>query len=250
MANTLIPQEQQKARNPLVEYEVHGEKVKLSAQTVVNYLVSGNGNVSGQEVMMFMNLCRYQHLNPFIREAYLVKYGNSPATMIVGKDVFLRRAKANPSFRGLNAGIYVLTSDGKPEAREGTFYIKSAEKLCGGWCRVFVDGWESTYFHSVPLDEYLGRKGNGDINSNWSTRPATMIRKVAIVQALRDVFPETNAQLYSAEEMGVREEDLPTAEVDAKVVNESVPVVKDKSKAPAPEKTGGGAAAALFGGAT
>lgn len=243
MANTLIPQEQQKARNPLVEYEVHGEKVKLSAQTVVNYLVSGNGNVSGQEVMMFMNLCRYQHLNPFIREAYLVKYGNSPATMIVGKDVFLRRAKANPSFRGLNAGIYVLTSDGKLEAREGTFYIKSTEKLLGGWCRVFVDGWESTYFHSVPLEDYIGRKSNGEANSNWATRPATMIRKVAIVQALRDVFPETNAQLYSAEEMGVEEKDLPTADVEVKEV-------KEEPKAPAPEKTGGGAAAALFGGAT
>ena len=240
MANTLIPQEQQKARNPLVEYEVHGEKVKLTAQTVVNYLVSGNGNVSGQEVMMFMNLCRYQHLNPFIREAYLVKYGNSPATMIVGKDVFLRRAKSNPSFRGLNAGIYVLSKDGTLSQREGTFYIKNEERLVGGWCKVYVDGWETPFLHSVPLDEYIGRKSNGEANSNWATRPATMIRKVAIVQALRDVFPETNAQLYSAEEMGVREEDLPTAEVEAKEIKE----------APAPEKTGGGAAAALFGGAT
>lgn len=243
MANTLIPQEQQKARNPIVEYEVHGEKVKLSAQTVVNYLVSGNGNVSGQEVMMFMNLCRYQHLNPFIREAYLVKYGNSPATMIVGKDVFLRRAKSNPSFRGLNAGICVLSKDGTLSQREGTFYIKNEERLVGGWCRVFIEGWETPFLHSVPLDEYLGRKNNGDINSNWSTRPATMIRKVAIVQALRDVFPETNAMMYSAEEMGVEEKDLPTDEVKADEV-------KDESKAPTPEKTAGGAAAALFGGAT
>ena len=105
-------------------------------------------------------------------------------------------------------------------------------------------------FNNGRLEEYIGRKSNGDPNSNWATRPATMIRKVAIVQALRDVFPETNARLYSAEEMGVREEDLPTAEVDAKVVNESAPVVKDESKAPVPEKTAGGAAAALFGGAT
>ena len=238
MANTLIP-EQQKARNPIVEYEVHGEKVKLSAQTVVNYLVSGNGNVSGQEVMMFMNLCRYQHLNPFIREAYLVKYGNSPATMIVGKDVFLRRAKSNPSFRGLNAGICVLSKDGTLSQREGTFYLKNEERLVGGWCRVFIEGWEIPFLHSVPLDEYIGRKSNGEANSNWATRPATMIRKVAIVQALRDVFPETNAQLYSAEEMGVREEELPTAEVEVKEV---------KEQAPAPEKTAGGAAAALFGG--
>lgn len=250
MANTLIPQEQQRPRNPGAEYEANGEKVRLSAQTVVNYLVSGNGKVNEQEVMMFIQLCKYRHLNPFIREAYLVKYNNSPATMIVGKDVFLRRAKSNPSFRGMQAGIYVLSKDGKLSQREGVFYIKDMERLVGGWCKVFVDGWETPFLHSVPLDEYLGRKNNGEINSNWTTRPATMIRKVAIVQALRDVFPETNAQLYSAEEMGVREEELPTAEVDAKVVNESSSVVKDESKAPIPEKTAGGAAAALFGGAT
>lgn len=243
MANTLIPQEQQRPRNPGAEYEANGEKVRLSAQTVVNYLVSGNGKVNEQEVMMFIQLCKYRHLNPFIREAYLVKYNNSPATMIVGKDVFLRRAKSNPSFRGMQAGIYVLSKDGKLSQREGVFYIKDMERLVGGWCKVFVDGWETPFLHSVPLDEYIGRKSNGDPNSNWSTRPATMIRKVAIVQALRDVFPETNAQLYSAEEMGVREEDLPTADVEVKEV-------KEEPKAPAPEKTGGGAAAALFGGAT
>lgn len=241
--NTLIPQEQQRPRNPGAEYEANGEKVRLSAQTVVNYLVSGNGKVNEQEVMMFIQLCKYRHLNPFIREAYLVKYNNSPATMIVGKDVFLRRAKSNPTFRGMQAGIYVLSKDGKLSQREGVFYIKDMERLVGGWCKVFVDGWETPYLHSVPLDEYIGRKSNGEANSNWATRPATMIRKVAIVQALRDVFPETNAQLYSAEEMGVREEDLPTADVEVKEV-------KEEPKAPAPEKTGGGAAAALFGGAT
>lgn len=243
MANTLIPQEQQRPRNPGAEYEANGEKVRLSAQTVVNYLVSGNGKVNEQEVMMFIQLCKYRHLNPFIREAYLVKYNNSPATMIVGKDVFLRRAKSNPTFRGMQAGIYVLSKDGKLSQREGVLYIKDMERLVGGWCKVFVDGWETPFLHSVPLDEYLGRKNNGEINSNWTTRPATMIRKVAIVQALRDVFPETNAQLYSAEEMGVREEDLPTADVEVKEV-------KEEPKAPIPEKTAGGAAAALFGGAT
>ena len=50
------------------EYESNGEKVKLSPVTVRNYLVNGGGNVSDQEVMMFLTLCRYQHLNPFLKE--------------------------------------------------------------------------------------------------------------------------------------------------------------------------------------
>lgn len=27
---------------------------------------------------MFLNLCRYNHLNPWLKEAYLIKYGDKP----------------------------------------------------------------------------------------------------------------------------------------------------------------------------
>ena len=79
----------------IVEYESNGEMVKISPTMIKRYLVSGGGNVSDGEVMMFMSLCRYQHLNPFLREAYLIKYGsNDPATIVTGKDVFTKRANA------------------------------------------------------------------------------------------------------------------------------------------------------------
>uniref|UniRef100_UPI0024A7C8FA recombinase RecT n=1 Tax=Secundilactobacillus kimchicus TaxID=528209 RepID=UPI0024A7C8FA len=69
-------------KNTLVEYDVNGEQVKLSPGIVKQYLVSGNGKVTDQEIVMFMQLARYQHLNPFLNEAYLVKFGNSPASII------------------------------------------------------------------------------------------------------------------------------------------------------------------------
>lgn len=88
---------------------------------VHTYLVSGGGNVSDGEVMMFMSLCRYQHLNPFLREAYLIKYGsNDPATIVTGKDVFTKRANADPRYKGKKAGIIVIKKDGAVEEREGT----------------------------------------------------------------------------------------------------------------------------------
>ena len=58
----------------IVEYEANGELVKLSPNMIRKYLVNGGGNVSDGEVMMFMSLCKYQHLNPFLKEAYLIKY--------------------------------------------------------------------------------------------------------------------------------------------------------------------------------
>ena len=83
--NNKLPMAAKQQPAGLVEYDSNGEKIKLSMQTVRNYLVSGAGNVSDQECVMFMTLCKYQHLNPFLREAYLIKYGNSPATIVTDR---------------------------------------------------------------------------------------------------------------------------------------------------------------------
>lgn len=185
-----------------ITFTANGENVKLSPATVRQYLVNGGGAVTDQEVVMFMSLCRYQHLNPFLREAYLVKYGNSsPATMVTGKDVFLKRANRNANFRGMKAGIIVQDENtGEWTEREGTFYLPT-EKIVGGFAQVFVKGREP-YCATVSFGEYAGRKANGELNSQWVTKPATMIRKVALVQALREAFPEDFSQLYAAEEVG------------------------------------------------
>lgn len=42
---------------------------------------------------MFINLCKYAGLNPWLKEAYCIKYGNEPATMVVGKEAFMKRAE-------------------------------------------------------------------------------------------------------------------------------------------------------------
>ena len=67
----------------------------------------------------------------------------------------------------------------------------------------------------MSLDEYIGKKKDGTINSQWATKPATMIKKVALVQALRDAFPSALGQLYIQDEMDIDTE-LPTNEVNVK----------------------------------
>lgn len=185
------------------EYDSNGEKVKLSPATVRNYLVNGGGNVTDQEVMMYLTLCRYQHLNPFLKEVYLIKYGNSPATIVTGKDLFMKRANRNPNYAGKKAGIIVASKEnGAVTEREGTVYIPETEELIGGWAKVYIKGHSEPEYASVSFNEYAGRKSDGTLNSQWATKPATMIRKVALVQALREAFPEDFGGLYSPEEMG------------------------------------------------
>jgi phage recombination protein Bet len=195
-----MAEEKKQENTGIVEYESNGEIVKISPTTVRKYLVSGGGNVSDQEVMMFMSLCRYQHLNPFLKEAYLIKFGNNdPATIVTGKDVFTKRADANPNYAGKKAGIIVQKKDGSVEEREGSFVLKD-ESIVGGWAKVFIKGRETPEYQSVSFDEYVGRKKDGTINSQWSKKPATMIRKVAVVQALREAFPDKFQGLYAQEE--------------------------------------------------
>ena len=81
----------------ITEYKVGEESIRLSPAIVRKYLVNGSGNVTDQEIMMFIGLCKYQHLNPFLREAYLIKYGNQAATIVTGKEAITKRKSATVS---------------------------------------------------------------------------------------------------------------------------------------------------------
>lgn len=177
-----------------ITFKANGEDVKLSPKMIKDYLVAGNGQVTDQEVVMFLSLCKFQHLNPFLREAYLIKYGTSPATVVVGKDVLLKRAMRSEKFGGLSAGVIVVNANGEIEEREGTFVLPD-ENLVGGWAKVIIKGYEVPFYSSVSMKEYSTGK------SNWLTKPATMIRKVAVAQALREAFPEEMSSLYEQEEV-------------------------------------------------
>lgn len=186
-----------------IEYKCGDETVKLSPSIIRNYLVNGNGDVTDQEVAMFLNLCRFQHLNPFLREAYLIKFGNQPATIVTGKDAITKRAMRNPKYAGQQAGVVIFHSEsGELEYRTGSLVMQN-EQLVGGWAKVFVKDYDVPIEVSVSYQEYVGTTKNGEVNSQWSKKPATMIRKVALVQALREAFPEDLGGLYASEEMNI-----------------------------------------------
>ena len=206
----------------MATYEANGVPVELDAQTVRNYLVNGNGAVTDQEVAMFINLCRYQGLNPFLREAYLIKYDSkAPASTVVGKDAFTRRAAQIEECKGWSAGVAVVTKKNEYVEREGTIVLPE-ERLVGGWCEVLRDGWEKPFKASVNLNEYNTGK------SMWAKMPATMIRKVAIVQGLRDAFPDKFQGMYDQSEMGT-DGSLPETEIPQNP--EEQPIDKAKKKA-------------------
>lgn len=180
--------------NAVVKYQVEDKVVELSPDIVKKYLVSGDGKITDQEIMMFLKLCEYQELNPFLREVYLVKYGSKPATMITGKETFLKRAYRHPKYQGHKTGI---STDGKM-----------------AWAEVYVENYQTPIRCEVDYDEYVGKKSDGSVNRMWSEKPRTMLKKVALVQALREAFPETFGGMYSQEEINtIDATELSTKEV-------------------------------------
>lgn len=191
-------------QNKITTIKTDTGEIKLSSQIVKDYLVAGGGNVSDQEVKLFIALCSAQKLNPFIKEAHLIKYGSSPATIVVSKDVYQKRADKHPDYKGKKAGIIVLGVDGKIDYRVGTFYMPATETLVGGWCEVYREGREPERVE-VSIDEYIGRKKDGTVNTQWSGKPATMIRKVAVAQCLREAFTTEFQGMYIPDEFGEEE---------------------------------------------
>lgn len=187
MSNKLAVKEQEAV------YVVNGEEVKLSPSTVKNYLTRGNGNVSDQELVMFINLCKYQRLNPFLNEAYLVKFGDKPAQNIVSKEAYMKRAENHPSYAGFEAGIIVEREDELVDL-EGAVKL-SKDKLVGGWAKIFRKDREKPISVRISLGEFS--KGQ----ATWNQMPLNMIRKSAIVNAQREAFPEELGALYTEEDV-------------------------------------------------
>ena len=192
----------------VVKYDTDsGVAIELSPQTVKDYLVRGNGNVSDQEVVMFLELCRAQRLNPFVNDAYLIKYGNSPASIVTGWHTFLKRAESHPEYDGLEAGVTILTpgaSEGakRVERRKGTLVLPG-EDLVGGWAKVYRKDRTRPVEIELNISEYDKKQ------SSWNTMKGTMIRKTAASQGLREAFPDALSGMYTGEELGADAESAP-----------------------------------------
>lgn len=190
--------------NNIVKYEVGGNEITLTPDVVKKYLVSGKGNVTDKELMMFFALCKMQKLNPFLREVYLIKYSDSsPATTVTGKETFLKRAARNPKYKGHETFI---SDDGKKAT-----------------AKVYLEGYQVPITVQVDYDEYVGLKdeyansaktGKKIPNDIWKNKPKTMLKKVALVQALREAFPEDLGGMYSQEEINTVTHTLDTSPVE------------------------------------
>ena len=210
MSNQDQNQKTQKAELTVV-YEANGEKITLTPSIVQNFLVGDSGTITLQEFKFFTELCKARKLNPFLKEAYCIKFGSQPAQIVVGKDAILKRAIIHPDYDGMESGVIVqVIETGEIIERKGTFYLNSEEKLVGGWAKVYRKNWKYPTFCSVSFDEVANKKKDGSLNSNWAGKGATMVEKVAKVRALRETFIEDLSGMYDADETNISAPESPS----------------------------------------
>ena len=163
------------------------EPEQISLQDVKKYIAP---NATDKELFMFMGICKSYGLNPLKREIHFVKYGNVAASIIVGYEIYLKRAERTGKLDGWKCWI---------EGDKAVIEIKRKDQ-------------------SIPIRWEVDRKEFDKAQSTWKTMPNFMLKKVAIAQGFRLAFPDELGGLpYLAEELPqtakISSEELPKEDV-------------------------------------
>lgn len=203
MAEKIIKVENQSALATIGAKEIsyslgNGELIVLNEQVIRN-LTNNNEKITQGEIQLFIEMCKYQHLNPLIKEAYLIKIDpTKPAQQVVALGAFMRIADENPSYEGIEDGVIVQTKNGEIIDRVGCVKY-NGETLIGGWAKVYRSDRKIPFISRVDLKEYS--KGQ----ATWNQLPMVMINKVGKVSALRKAFPQAFNGMYVAEEIPTKD---------------------------------------------
>lgn len=184
-------------------FEADGQEITLNPAVVTRYILGGK-QVPEVEMAKAIMTCATRKLNPFSGDVNFLTHfdkatGTNKLTVAPSKDYYLRRAFADPRFRGIDDGVTVIASGVLHKKRGSAVYRKLGEELVGAWAAVFVDGFVEPVRVEVSLEEYdQGR-------ALWKSKPATMLVKVADSQALRKAFPDLFTGTYDPAEMDIDE---------------------------------------------
>jgi len=164
-------------------------------------------NATDKELLLALNIIKSYGLNPFKKEVHIIKYGNSPASIIVGYEVYLKRAERTGKLDGWR--VWIEKDD---IGEKAVVEIKRKD-----WSQPFR--WE-VYRHEVDKKQ-----------STWKQMPIFMLKKVAIAQAFRICFPDELGGLpYTKEEHDIIEQSQPQNNKIIDIKTEEVKVEEAKEE--------------------
>lgn len=211
--------------NEIVKFKADsGQEVTITPSDVKRLVCP---QATDKEVALFMAHCASHRLDPIgAKDAYLVKYGDKPASIITGYQVFNRRARKCKDYAGIKSGVVTLMPDGTVQHKAGSAVYPAVDGiLIGAWAEVHVKGWEAPAYVEVSLSDYANYGKNGR-KTNWDRMPSVMLEKVAKASAWRLAYPDEFSGMYTREEMDQAAPDEPV-EVQAQVETDYLQPVRD-----------------------
>jgi phage recombination protein Bet len=158
--------------------------------------ISTDSSVTEKEVFTFLNMCKYLKLNPFLKEIYLIKYKDSPATFVISYQTLLKRAEENKNFQGyeteVKGEIPNMTATAVVYRKDRSYPVKI------------------TVNYSEAVKTVLDRQTKELRPTNmWKSMPEWMLRKVALARALKEAFPSAigNAEVSVSEILDIDSDD-------------------------------------------
>ena len=142
-------------------------------------------NLSQDEKAKFLQIAKAFQLNPFKREIHASKYGSQEMSIVIGYEVYLKRAERTGQLAGWSCVTEGSVENGDLRAI-CTIYRKDREHS-------FV--WEAWY------DECVQTTKDGTPTRFWK-KARFMTKKVCISQAFRLAFPdELGGMPYTSDEI-------------------------------------------------
>lgn len=169
---------------------IQQHQASVDAEKIKSYLQTMNltNNLTSSEVTQFIEISQAFGLNPFKREIYASKFGQS-FSIIVGFETYVKRAERS----GRLSGWHVTTSGSNVDPK--TSDIKAT-------ITIHRKDWEHPFVHEVYFREYVQCNREGQVNKFWREKPLTMIKKVAIAQGFRLCFSdELGGMPFTADEI-------------------------------------------------
>ncbi|NDK09784.1 phage recombination protein Bet [Candidatus Gracilibacteria bacterium] len=153
-------------------------------------------DLTDPEFETFVGVGKSTGLSPFLKEIWAVKYKDKPASIFIGRDGYRKSAQANKLYDYHIVDAVYTNDDFKVSGGEvnHTYNLKDRGNLVGAYCTVMRKGSTKATFTYVELKEYIQTYGV------WTSKPATMIKKVAEAQGLRQAFQELFAGTFEESE--------------------------------------------------
>jgi len=162
-------------------------------------------SASPEEFMLFTQVCKERHLSPVDNEISFQKrwsrrkekqkdgsfkdVWDEKVLFVTHRDGYLKIAKQDPSFEGLNAQVIYENDDFEVRTDENgsviinhKFGLKNRGEIVGAWAIAKRKGYDPVV-EVVPFNEYYD--ANVGNNVNWDKYKHSMIQKVAESHALR-----------------------------------------------------------------